>query len=467
MPTDHTKRRPQVRVDEKLVSLGGLSRIGIYALRCARQGYFVIPMHSMSEGGCTCSSWQKSHGRCKPAKHPITRHGYNDATNDPLKVRKWWRKWPWANVGLATGPSGLLALDPDSRHGGDKVLEELKATYGPLPFTWAVKSGSGDTRFIFRLPKGVTFRSGIIQTASGKLDVLAETNGLIVAGIHYSGNPYIGRLEEPAELPEPWIKGLTQYLSPHTPYKVPRYVRGAGEREDSKIDSVVLSLDQADPKSLMAAHFIWLKLRPDEPFPDEGQLVRCLLHPDEQHPSGGFLVVRQRVKFHCFHEQKSYAPVDLYMRLMLKFNLPDEGRLPDYLLALFDARLMIEAKAIDRPEVPYDPLPPEAPEDERRLYEAFLDLVAAKWVRYPGKPTGFSYAFASVWAGMPWEKVGNVWKRLLKRGVVTPAGQGEVTKYGKPLTLFLPTRALLALQLVTANVASEETSLAMWEREAA
>jgi hypothetical protein len=57
MTTDHTKRTPQAR------SLDGLSPTGVYAIRCARRGYFVIPIHSMKEGECSCTAWQKCHGR--------------------------------------------------------------------------------------------------------------------------------------------------------------------------------------------------------------------------------------------------------------------------------------------------------------------------------------------------------------------------------------------------------------------
>ena len=41
-------------------------------------------------------------------KHPRTRHGVRDITTDLEQITIWWRQWPNANVGIATGqPSGL------------------------------------------------------------------------------------------------------------------------------------------------------------------------------------------------------------------------------------------------------------------------------------------------------------------------------------------------------------------------
>jgi hypothetical protein len=186
-------------------------------------------------------------------------------------------------------------------------------------------------------------------------------------------------------------------------------------------------------------------------------LVRCLLHPDEKVPSGGFLVHPKdnRVKFHCFHEHKSYALVDLYARLVLGFG---EDVPTGPLLPLLDTRLLIAAGAIDRPDVPHDPLPPEASEGEHQLYDAFLDLVAAKWVRFPGEATTFSYKFAEKWAGMPWEKVANIWKRLLAREVVKPVDKWKAPEGNRETKLYLPTQAWLIQQLGTVNVNNLEVN---------
>lgn len=56
---------------------------------------------------------------CVPGgKRPLTSHGFRDARADLGRVRRWWVRWPEANVGLPTGmASGLDVVDIDV-HGG-------------------------------------------------------------------------------------------------------------------------------------------------------------------------------------------------------------------------------------------------------------------------------------------------------------------------------------------------------------
>ena len=76
-------------------------------------------------------------------KKPLTGHGFQDASSDIFTVAMWWRQYPQANIGLATGHD-CWVMDEDPRHGGDAALQALVHQYGPLPDSARVLSGGAD-----------------------------------------------------------------------------------------------------------------------------------------------------------------------------------------------------------------------------------------------------------------------------------------------------------------------------------
>ena len=79
-----------------------------HALNYAAMGLRVIPLHSPRNGACSCGR-----STCeKPGKHPRPIHGVKEASTDEKVIRQWWRVWPDANIGVATG-SGLAVVDFD------------------------------------------------------------------------------------------------------------------------------------------------------------------------------------------------------------------------------------------------------------------------------------------------------------------------------------------------------------------
>ena len=155
------------------------------ALDYATRGWRVIPIHSISGGGCSCLK-----SECKSAgKHPRTEHGQKDASTGPDTIQGWWNQWPQANVGIVTGAlSGLVVLDVDPRHGGPDSLSDLEARHGDLPQTARTRTGGGGTHVLFAHPGGtVKNKAGF---APG-LDVRGD-GGYIVAppSRHASGDGY-------------------------------------------------------------------------------------------------------------------------------------------------------------------------------------------------------------------------------------------------------------------------------------
>src|SRR5262245_3329243 len=112
-------------------------------------GWPMLPLHHIVEGKCSCG-----HEPCRhqPGKHPRTRHGVKDATTDEKTLRRWWKRWPKANVAVATGSaSGLFMLGPDGPQ-GIAALADLEREQGKLPRTPSGTTGGGGKRYYFRWP---------------------------------------------------------------------------------------------------------------------------------------------------------------------------------------------------------------------------------------------------------------------------------------------------------------------------
>ncbi len=170
------------------------------ALSYARRGWPVLPIHTPAQGKCSCLKGDCPH----PGKHPRTQHGLKDATTDESVIRRWWDMWPDANVAVATGAaSGLVALDIDPRHGGDKNLQALEARHGPLPVTVTAHTGGGGFHKLFVHPGGrVKNCTGDGALAPG-VEVKGDGGYIVVApSLHVSGQPYVWEIgAEPDEFP--------------------------------------------------------------------------------------------------------------------------------------------------------------------------------------------------------------------------------------------------------------------------
>jgi putative DNA primase/helicase len=112
---------------------------------------------------------------------------------------------------IRTGPkSGLLVLDIDARHNGEKSLSALEDKLGPLPEGPRVKTGGGQHRYFSYPGVGVKSRAGIGGVPG--CDVRAK-KGYVVAppSLHRSGLRYSWQSEVNGKLPalpKAWIKYL-------------------------------------------------------------------------------------------------------------------------------------------------------------------------------------------------------------------------------------------------------------------
>lgn len=94
-PTKDTERVSASKVQHQVAQLPAA------ALRYAAAGWPVFPCKP--DGTAEADGW----------KAPLTRHGLKEATTDPEQIRRWWTRWPGANVALATGAPGPDVLDVD------------------------------------------------------------------------------------------------------------------------------------------------------------------------------------------------------------------------------------------------------------------------------------------------------------------------------------------------------------------
>jgi Bifunctional DNA primase/polymerase, N-terminal len=90
------------------------------ALRYASVGWPVFPCRP-NRDDCPDPT------RCE-CKAPLTLNGFKDASTDPAVIRRWWSRWPDANVAIATGAPGPDVLDVDVKPDGNGfgALNRLK-----------------------------------------------------------------------------------------------------------------------------------------------------------------------------------------------------------------------------------------------------------------------------------------------------------------------------------------------------
>ncbi|HVT77852.1 MAG TPA: bifunctional DNA primase/polymerase [Acidimicrobiales bacterium] len=182
----------------------------VYAVR----GWPVFPCHTPADlpGACTC----RVEGCGSPGKHPRVAGGLNAATVDPAQVDAWWSRWPIANVGIRTGAdSGLVVVDVDPDHDGERSLERLAAEHGELPEGRVVRTGSGGRHLYFRHPGGLVRNDAGRKLGPG-LDIRGD-GGYVIAppSLHTSGGKYIvssGGADLP-ELPD-WMLRMARPPEP-------------------------------------------------------------------------------------------------------------------------------------------------------------------------------------------------------------------------------------------------------------
>jgi Bifunctional DNA primase/polymerase, N-terminal len=117
------------------------------ALDYAAHSWPIVPLWWPVDGRCACPAGADCGS---PGKHPLTEHGVNDASSERDVILRWFRRWPHANIGIATGAlSKIVVLDVDPRNGGNESLAQFIGQYGPLPPGPTVRTGGGGRHFYY------------------------------------------------------------------------------------------------------------------------------------------------------------------------------------------------------------------------------------------------------------------------------------------------------------------------------
>ena len=153
-----------------------------------RFGWKIFPVHGVIQGRCTCGKTNCQN----PGKHPRTSNGFKDATTDLAVIREWWRMWPTANIGVATGRiSGIFVVDIDPRNGGFQSMEtfETERPDGSLPGTLTALTGGGGRHLFFKYPT-----DGVVPSRKPWIpgvDIKSDGGYVILPpGTHISGGRY-------------------------------------------------------------------------------------------------------------------------------------------------------------------------------------------------------------------------------------------------------------------------------------
>lgn len=109
-------------------------------------------------------------------KTPLTAHGYKDASIDAAIINEWWDETGDANIGLACGMSGVIALDGDPLHYDDDSRALIKELMEEYPTATQI-TPTGGHHFVYMLPSDVT-----LSNSSGALPpgIDVRVNGFIV-----------------------------------------------------------------------------------------------------------------------------------------------------------------------------------------------------------------------------------------------------------------------------------------------
>lgn len=170
------------------------------------------------------------------------------ATTDPDRIQRCWSAGPF-NVGIATGPAGLVVVDLDTLKpkdekgtpdGAESFLALCERAGQPVPTTRLIRTASGGQHLYFTAPDGVRL-SSTAGTLAPKIDTRAWGGQVVATGSITPAGPYTVLCDAPVtKLPE-WLQ--TALAVPQKPAAAP--FRSAPVRNATRCAAVALEREAA------------------------------------------------------------------------------------------------------------------------------------------------------------------------------------------------------------------------------
>jgi hypothetical protein len=234
-------------LDMPLVDLGSLPLLAA-ALCAAERGWPVIPLlpGSKRPAGHPERSCPGT-GRCAGGHRTPEQR----ATTDPALIQAAWSRTPY-NVGIATGPAGLLVIDldvckPGGEEGAPDGATSLAALYErageELPPTYQVRTPSGGRHLYFTAPPGERLPSSVNRLGP-HIDTRAWGGYVVAPGSTTPDGAYEVLVKAPVAALPRWLAPLllepsrpaTEAPAPLLiPEAVTRRARVALERETAAV----------------------------------------------------------------------------------------------------------------------------------------------------------------------------------------------------------------------------------------
>ena len=156
---------------------------------------------------------------------PLMKKWGEKATQQKRLINLWWGKLPKANIGIATGPSGLLVVDIDAKKKGYETISQLELEHGALPTTYTVSTPNGGLHYYYSTSEPI--RNSVEDLGRG-IDTRGTGGYVVGVGSRTADGYYI--LQNSAD-----IAVCPEWIGFH--------LRNAGHKSSNRDDDAIDELD--------------------------------------------------------------------------------------------------------------------------------------------------------------------------------------------------------------------------------